>query len=58
MIQDVEGAEMAGTLKNIVAVGAGICDGLGYGSNTKAAIIRRGLIEMKELASRMFPSVR
>ena len=58
LIQDVEGAEMAGTLKNIVAVGAGICDGLGYGSNTKAAIIRRGLIEMKELASRMFPSVR
>jgi len=57
-VQDVEGAEMAGTLKNIVAVGAGICDGLGYGSNTKAAIIRRGLIEMKELASRMFPSVR
>ncbi|QDZ22348.1 glycerol-3-phosphate dehydrogenase [Chloropicon primus] len=58
LVPDVEGAEMAGTLKNIVAVGAGFSDGLGYGSNTKAAIIRQGLSEIKELSTRMFPSVR
>lgn len=55
---DVEGAEMCGTLKNIVALAAGMSDGLGYGSNTKAAIIRQGLSEMKLLSKRMYPSVR
>jgi glycerol-3-phosphate dehydrogenase (NAD+) len=49
---------MAGTLKNMVAVGAGFIDGLGYGQNTKAAILREGLAEMRELSKEMYPTVR
>ncbi len=43
---DVVGVEMGGALKNIVALGAGICDGMGYGDNAKAAFITRGLAEI------------
>lgn len=46
---DVIGVELGGTLKNIIAFGAGICDGVGYGDNTKSALITRGLAEIKRL---------
>ncbi len=47
--QDLIGLEISAALKNIVAIGAGICDGLGYGLNTRAALITRGLAEIKRL---------
>lgn len=46
---DVVGVEYAGALKNVVAIAAGICDGIGGGDNAKAAIITRGLAEMSRL---------
>jgi glycerol-3-phosphate dehydrogenase (NAD(P)+) len=47
---DVVGVELGGALKNILAVGVGISDGLGYGDNAKASIMTRGLAEMARLA--------
>ncbi|WP_136796103.1 NAD(P)H-dependent glycerol-3-phosphate dehydrogenase [Desulfosediminicola ganghwensis] len=50
---DVIGLEISAALKNIVAVAAGICDGLGYGLNTRAALITRGLAEITRLGVAM-----
>jgi glycerol-3-phosphate dehydrogenase (NAD(P)+) len=46
---DVIGVELGGALKNIIAIAAGICDGLGFGHNSVAALITRGLAEMTRL---------
>lgn len=50
---DVIGQELGGALKNIIAIAAGICDGLGYGTNTRAALITRGLAEITRLGVTM-----
>ncbi|GAB2229685.1 hypothetical protein Droror1_Dr00013936 [Drosera rotundifolia] len=57
-VEDVEGVELCGTLKNVVAVAAGLVDGLGMGNNTKAAIMRIGLMEMRAFSKQLFPSVK
>jgi glycerol-3-phosphate dehydrogenase (NAD(P)+) len=50
---DVVGVEIGGAVKNVVAIAAGVSDGLGYGCSTRAALITRGLVEITRLAVRM-----
>ena len=50
---DVVGCEVAGALKNVIAIAAGMADGLGTGDNTKAAVITRGLAELSRLGEEM-----
>src|SRR6201996_8763205 len=46
---DIVGVETGGAIKNVLAVGAGLSDGLGFGANTRVALITRGLVEMTRL---------
>jgi glycerol-3-phosphate dehydrogenase (NAD(P)+) len=50
---DSVGVELAGALKNILGIAAGICDGLGFGDNAKAALLTRGLVEITRLAVKL-----
>ncbi len=51
--EDMRGSELAGALKNIIALAAGISDGLGFGDNTKAALMTRGITEIKRLGKHL-----
>lgn len=46
---DVLGVELGGALKNVIAIAAGVCDGLGFGDNSKAALVTRGVAEIRRL---------
>ncbi len=50
---DVVGVELGGSLKNVIAIACGVADGLGFGTNTKAALATRGLVEMARLGAAM-----
>ncbi len=52
MQKDMAGTEFGGALKNVIAIAAGVCDGLKFGDNTKSGLITRGLYEMVRLGSR------
>uniref|UniRef100_A0A5S6QL48 Glycerol-3-phosphate dehydrogenase [NAD(+)] n=1 Tax=Trichuris muris TaxID=70415 RepID=A0A5S6QL48_TRIMR len=56
VVCDLPTVELCGALKNVVACAAGMIDGLGYGSNTKAAIIRLGFVEMTKFIKRFHPN--
>jgi len=51
--RDRLGVELGGALKNVIAIASGVCDGMGFGDNTRAALITRGLAEITRLGARM-----
>jgi len=51
--QDIIGVELGGSLKNVIAIATGICDGIGFGDNAKAALITRGMAEIIRLGEKM-----
>jgi glycerol-3-phosphate dehydrogenase (NAD(P)+) len=51
--EDVTGVELGGALKNVIAIAAGISDGVGFGDNTKAALLNRGIVEITRLGTTM-----
>ena len=57
-IDDIPAVELCGALKNIVALGAGFADGLKYSSNTKAAVVRLGLMEIQQFIFHFFPKTK
>lgn len=58
IIEDVAGVSLCGALKNVVAIAAGFTDGLGWGDNAKAAVMRIGLLEMKRFSEEFFKGVK
>ncbi|MBW0485895.1 hypothetical protein O181_025610 [Austropuccinia psidii MF-1] len=58
IIEDRIGVSLCGALKNVVAIAAGFCDGLGWGNNAKAAVMRIGLLEMKNFSMEFFSGVK
>ena len=51
--RDIKGVELGGSMKNVIAIAAGICDGIGYGDNSKAALMTRGMMEITRLGEAM-----
>ena len=51
--KDILGVELGGAIKNVIAIASGICDGIGYGDNTKAALLTRGISEITNLGIAM-----
>lgn len=57
LVEDVEGVQVFGAIKNVIALGAGFCDALDMGNNTKAALVRIGLLEIHRFASKYFSPI-
>ena len=56
--RDIRGVELGGSMKNVIAIAAGICDGIGYGDNSKAALMTRGMMEITRLGEAMGAKVK
>ncbi|KAG8947509.1 glycerol-3-phosphate dehydrogenase [Tulasnella sp. 424] len=58
VVEDVDGVSLCGALKNVVAMAAGFVDGLGWGDNSKAAIMRIGMLEIHDFCLEFFPGTK